>query len=177
MKKIEAIFSFCKKQDKDSVKHSSIFFPKTESHRLDIGKGSAMTVKSQSLLHARPWPLTFIWFLVLLSNSAYTSASNHSEAISFSSVQSLSYIQLFATPWTAAWQASLSITNSWSLLKLMSIESLMPSSHLILCRPFSSHLQSFPALGSFPMSQFFTSSGQGIGVSASTSILPMNIQD
>ena len=53
----------------------------------------------------------------------------------FSSVQSLSRVQLFATPWTAARQASLSITNSWSLLKLMSIESVMPSNHLILSHP------------------------------------------
>ena len=53
----------------------------------------------------------------------------------FSSVQSLSHVQLFATPWTAAHQASLSITNSWSLLKLMPIESVMPSNHLILCQP------------------------------------------
>ena len=53
----------------------------------------------------------------------------------FSSAQWLSCIQLFATPWTAACQASLSITNSWSLLKLMSIELVMPSSHLILCLP------------------------------------------
>ena len=52
-----------------------------------------------------------------------------------SSVQSLSCVQLFATPWTAACQVSLSITNSWSLLKLMSIESVMPSNHLILCHP------------------------------------------
>ena len=55
--------------------------------------------------------------------------------VMFSSVQSLSRLQLFATPWTTARQASLSITNSWSLLKLMSIESVMPSNHLILCRP------------------------------------------
>ena len=53
----------------------------------------------------------------------------------FSSVQLLSRVQLFATPWTAAHQASLSITSFWSLLKLMSIESVMPSNHLILCRP------------------------------------------
>ena len=52
-----------------------------------------------------------------------------------SSVQSLSHVWLFATPWTAAHQASLSITNSWSLLKLMSIESVMPSNHLLLCHP------------------------------------------
>ena len=93
------------------------------------------------------------------------------------SVQSLSCVQISATPWTAPCQASLSITNSWSLLKLMSIESVMPSNHLILCSPFSSCRQSFPASGTFPMNQFFTSGGQSIGVSASTSVLPMNIQD
>ena len=150
-----------------------------------------------------------------------------------------------APPWTAACQASLSITNSQSLLKLMSIESVMPSiqpSHPLLslpppafklpqhqirsdqiscsvssdslwphglqhvripcpspspgacsnscllsrwCHPtissfvvrFSSSLQSFPVSGSFPMTQFFTSGGQSIGVSASASVLPMNIQD
>ena len=53
----------------------------------------------------------------------------------FSSVQSLSHVQLFVTPWTAAWQASLSITKSWSLLKLTSIEMVRPSNHLILYRP------------------------------------------
>ena len=57
------------------------------------------------------------------------------EDLSASSVQSLSRVQLFATPWSAACQASLSITNSWSLLKLMCIESVMPSSPLILCHP------------------------------------------
>ena len=55
--------------------------------------------------------------------------------VRFSSVQSLSRVRLFVTPWTAARQASLSITNSWSLLKLMSVESVMPSNHLILCCP------------------------------------------
>ena len=95
----------------------------------------------------------------------------------FSSVQSLSCVRLFATPWTAARQASLSLTNSWSLLRPMSIESVMPSNHLILCRPFSSCLQSSPASGSFPMSQFFTSGGQSFGASVLASVLPMNIQD
>ena len=57
------------------------------------------------------------------------------DSFHFSSVQSLSHVQLFATPWTTACQASLSITNSRSSLKLMSIESVMPSSHLILCHP------------------------------------------
>ena len=195
----------------------------------------------------------------------------------FSSVQLLSPVQLFVTPWTAACQVSLSFTNSWGLLK--SIESVMPSNHLILSRPllflpsifpsirvfskesvlcikwlkyqsfsfsispssgysglisfrmywldllavpgtlknllqhhslkvsilwhsaffivqlshplirwchstisssvvpFSSCPQSFPASGSFPISQLFTSGGQSIGASASASVLPMNIQD
>ena len=77
------------------------------------------------------------------------------------------------TPWTAAHQPPLSNTDSQSLLKLMSIVSVMPSNHLILCHPFSSCFQSFLASGSFPLSQFFTSGGQGIGVSASASVLPM----
>jgi len=71
------------------------------------------------------------------------------DAMIFSSVQSLSRVWLFATTWTAAHQASLSITNSWSLFKLMSIELVMPFNHLILCLPFSFCLQSFPASGSF----------------------------
>ena len=72
------------------------------------------------------------------------------------SVQSLSCVRLFVTPWTETRQASLSISNSRSLLKLMSIESVMPSSHLILCHPLLLRLQSFPASGSFPMSQVFS---------------------
>ena len=91
----------------------------------------------------------------------------------FSSVQSLSRAQLFVTPRTAARQASLSITNSWSLLKLTSIESMMPSNHLILCRPLLLLSSIFQASGSFPVSQFFTSGGQRIGVSASASVLPI----
>ena len=92
------------------------------------------------------------------------------------SVQSLSQVWLFATPQMAAHQVSLSVTNSRSLVKLMSIEWMMPSNHLVLCRLFSSCLQFFPASRSFPMSQFFASSGKSIGTSASTSVLPMNIQ-
>ena len=84
---------------------------------------------------------------------------------------------LFATPWIAALQASLSITNSRSLLKLMSIEWVMPSSHLILCRPLLLLPQSLPASGSFLMSQLFAWGGQSIGVSASASVLPVNTQD
>ena len=93
-------------------------------------------------------------------------------SIHFSSVQSFSRVWLFVTPWTAAWQASLSITNSRSLLKFKAIRSVMPSNHLILI-PFSSCLQSFPSSGSFQISRFFASGGQRLGVSASASDLPM----
>ena len=69
--------------------------------------------------------------------------------IQFSSVQSLCPVRLFATPWTVARQASMSITNSWSLLKLMSIESVMPSKHLILCRPLLLPPSVFPSIRVF----------------------------
>ena len=83
----------------------------------------------------------------------------------------------FWPSWPAAHQTSLSITNSWSLLKLMSIELVMPSTQLILCCPWFLLPSIFPALGSFQMSRFFTSGGQGIGVSALASVLPMKIKD
>ena len=91
-------------------------------------------------------------------------------------VQLLSHARLLAAPWTAACQAFLSFTVSWSLLKLMSIELVMLSNHLILCHSLPSCPQSLPASGSFTMSQFFTSGGQSIGASASASVLPMSIQ-
>ena len=90
------------------------------------------------------------------------------------SIQSLSRVRLFATPWTAAHHASLSITNSLNLLKLMSIKSVMPSNHLILCCPRLFLSSIFPRTGSFPMSQFFAPGGQSIGVSASASVLQWN---
>ena len=89
------------------------------------------------------------------------------------SVQSLSHVWLFVTPWTAG-QASLSITDSWRSCPLSQWCPPTISSSVI---PFSSHLQSFLASGSFQMSQFFASGGQSTGVSASTSVLPVNIQD
>ena len=97
----------------------------------------------------------------------------------FSSVQfshSVSHVWLSVTPWIAAGQASLSITNSQSLLKLMFIESVMPSNHLIHCHPLLLPPSIFPASGSFQMSQLFASGAQSIGVSASASVLPINIQ-
>ena len=107
---------------------------------------------------------------------------------SVSSVQLLSCVQLFATPQTAACQASLSVTNSQSLLKLMSIESVMPSSHLILCCPLLLTPSTFPSIRVFSnesvlhirwpvleLMEKLSSEGQSIGASASA--LPMNIQD
>ena len=99
------------------------------------------------------------------------------QSFQFSSVQALSHTQLFVTPWTAALQASLSITNSQSLLKLISIELVMLSIHLILCSPLILVLSIFPNIWVFAMSQFFASCGQSIGASASASILPMSIRD
>ena len=86
------------------------------------------------------------------------------------------YVQLFVTPWTAVCQASLTITNSQSLLKLMFLES---GCHLVILNsviPFSSFLKPFPASGSFLMSWLFTSCGQSNGASTSASVLPMNVQ-
>ena len=96
-------------------------------------------------------------------------------------VQSLSHVQLFVTPWTAARQAPLSFTISWSLLKLMSVESVMPSNYLIHCHSFL-FLQTsvFPSIRVFSKvskkSWLFASGGQSIGASASQHPLPMNIQ-
>ena len=90
--------------------------------------------------------------------------------------ESLSRVRLFATPWIAAHQASLSITNSWSLPKPMSIESVMSSNHLILCHPLLLLPSIPPSIRVFPMSQLFTWGGQGIGVSALASFLPKKSQ-
>ena len=96
----------------------------------------------------------------------------------FSSVQSLGGVRLFMTPWTAACQASLSITNYRSLLKLMSIKLVMPSNRLILCCSLLLLLSIFPSIGVFSNeSALLISIGQSIGVSALASVLPMNTQD
>ena len=91
-------------------------------------------------------------------------------------VQFLSQVRLFVTPWTAAYQASLSFIISCSLFKSCPLSQWCHPIILSSVTPFSSCLQSFPASGSFLMNQFFTSSGQSIGASASASVLPVNIQ-
>ena len=90
----------------------------------------------------------------------------------------LSHVQLFVTPWTAAWQASLSFTISWSLLRFMSIESLMLSNHLILCHLLLLY-SIFPTSGFFffpPMSWLFASGGQSVRTSALASVFSVKIQ-
>ena len=86
-------------------------------------------------------------------------------------------VQFFVTPWTAAHQASLSFIISWSLLKLISIESMMPPNHLILYSPLLLLLSIFPSIRVFSNELALLSGGQSVRVSASTSVLPMNIQE
>ena len=94
-----------------------------------------------------------------------------------SSVQSLSRVWLFATPWTAELQASLSITNSRSPSKLISIELVMPSNHLILCHPILLLPSIFPSIRVFSNESVYCIRWPKYGVSALTSVLPMNTQD
>ena len=110
----------------------------------------------------------FFFILIVIINNSKVNIPAYAQE--FLSVQ---FSLTLCNPiWTAARQVSLSITNSRNLLKLMSIESVMPSNHLILCHPLSYCLQSFPGSGSFQMSQFFASGSQSIGISASASVLP-----
>ena len=95
----------------------------------------------------------------------------------FSSVQSLSHVRLFATPWTAPCQASLSITNSRSLLKLKSIELVMPSNHLILCHPFLLPPSIFPSIRVFSNESVLCITWPKYQSFSLTPVLPMNIQD
>ena len=118
---------------------------------------------------------TYLYFFVNMTVgwSPRIEMAEFKNSVHFSSVQSLSHVRLFVTPWTTACQASLSIINSHSPPKPMSIESMMPSKHLILGRPLLLLSSIFPSIRVFSNE----SGGQSIGVSASTSVLPMNTQD
>ena len=120
----------------------------------------------------QPWSLTFVRNT---PKSVYHLSGCSSRQPQFSSVTQ-SCLTL-CNPMDCTRQASLSITNSQSLLKLMSIKSVMPSNHLLLCCPLLLLSSIFPSIRVFQMSQFFTLSGQSIRVSATASVLPMNIQD
>ena len=104
------------------------------------------------------------------------SPSVYSECLVPAVVHLPSCVQLFATPWTTATQASLSFTIAQSLLKLMFTESVMASNHLILCHPLLLRPSIFPSMRVFSNELLFPSSGQNIGASALASALPMNIQ-
>jgi len=120
-----------------------------------------------------------IWYLLILcSELNYLRVFQVSKVYAqFSSLQLLSRVRLFVTPWIEARQAPLSITISRSSLKLTSIESVMPSSHLILCRPLFLQPPIPPSIRVFfPMSQLFAWGGQRTGVSALASFLPKNTQ-
>ena len=118
--------------------------------------------------------LFFYWRTIYLQNFGVFCQTSTWISYQFSSVQSLSHVWLFVTRWIAARQASLSITNFWRLLKLMSTESVMPSSHLILCRPLLLLPSIFSSIRVFSNDSVLCIS---IEVSASASVLPMNFQD
>ena len=110
--------------------------------------------------------------------STSSSSVLHYFPVQFSSVQLLSRVGLFVTLWTVACQASLSITKSWSLLRLMSIGSvMMPSNHLILCHSLLLPPSIFPSIRVFSNESVPSIRWPSIEVSASVSVLPMNIQD
>ena len=123
------------------------------------------------------WPSD--WTCISCTGRQGSLSLSHQGRPKCSSVQSLSCVWLFATPWTAARQASLSITNSRSLLKLMSIESVMPSNNLILCHPLLLPPSILPSIRVFQMSQFFTSVAKVLEFQFQLQhqSLPMNIQD
>ena len=124
-----------------------------------------------------PWPLNtllldecFYFFIVMRLLKQQILAFSL-----ISSVQSLNHVLLFVTPWTVSHQASLSITNSQSFLKLMSMESIMPFNHLILCHPLLLLPSIFPSIRVFSNESVLRIRWPNIGVSASASVLPINI--
>ena len=116
-----------------------------------------------------PWPRDRT-LVSWIAGRFFTAESPEKPSVNLAVVQSLSCVRLFVTPWIAACQSSPSITISWILLKLISIESVMPSNHPI-------HYCPILLSGCFLISQLFTSGGQSIGVSASASVFPKNILD
>ena len=119
------------------------------------------------------------WMLILTQawRSSFLNLHCHYSPWSLSVQFSCSFMSDSATPWTAAHQASLPITNSQSLLKLMSIELVMPSNHLILCHPLLLPPSIFPSIRVFSNESTLPMRCQSIGVSALASVLPVNIQD
>ena len=135
---------------------------------------SALSLGCYSLVPSTPWaPVSCHCHPALEVRGWMVLSSSNCQ---FSSVQLLSHVWLFVTSWSAAHQASLSITNSRSSCKLMSIELVIPSNHLILCHPLLFLPSTFPSIRVFTNESVLASGGQRIGVSASASVLPMNIR-
>ena len=163
----------------NSVKHIDIhsvqiprelnfsLYPQVQAIQKSLQVSISKTHSNTKHCYPCPWPSG--------SPQQFTNSLSMSILVTLKSilvVQLLSHIQFFVNPWTAAQQAPLSFTISWSLLKLMSIESVIPSNHLSPPSPalnLSQHQ-------SFPISRLFASGGQSIGTSASASVLPVNIQ-
>ena len=122
-------------------------------------------------------PTMNFWVLLYVASSWQEPINISVVSVQFISVQLLSHVQLFATPWTVACQASLFITNSQSLLKLMSIELVMSSNHLILCCPLLLLLSIFLSIRVFSNESVLHIRWPKIWSFSSASILPMNIQD
>ena len=163
------------------TKHSTAYPGSTVAKNLPTNAGE-MWVRSlgreDPLDKERKWqptPVPLAWEILQTEElGRWTIVHGMAKSWTCPSVQfSCSGVSDFGSPWTAACQASLFFTISRSLRKLMSIESMTPSNHLILCYP----LLLLPSSGSFPMSQLIASGGQSIGLLASVSVLPMNIQD
>ena len=144
------------------------------SHVECLQKADLQTGDPQDFV--KPLVLTLAVLLIQDMISAPSLTTDFQNALAATAVvQLLSHVRFFVTPWTAAHQASPSLTISWSLLKLMSIDLVMPSNHLVLCCPLL--LPSiFPIIRIFSSESALASGGQNIGASASASVLPMNIQ-
>ena len=136
---------------------------------------SSLWTHIYSSLFSPAHPVYTWWPWSIINTIEQRKFSEASLRIQFNSVQSLSHVWLFATSWTAAQQASLPITTPGACSNSCPSSQWCHPTISSSVVPFSSCLQSFPASGPFPMSQFFSSAAQSIGVSASTSVLPMNI--
>ena len=124
-------------------------------------------------LRFQSWRTAVIWGLLMFSDSS----SGWLSILNKVHLCHLLFSHSVVTPWTAAHQTSLSITNFQRLLKLMYIKLVVPSNHLILSHPYFLLPSIFPTSGSFPMSQFLASGGQSIRISALAPVLPVNVQD
>ena len=140
------------------------------SNQKETSIGYFLEIKKRNQKHTHTRYLTTKYIL-----KSYNHLSSFEQRERKSSVQWLSRVRL-CEPMDCSMPGFLPITNSWSLLKLVPIKSVKPSNHLILCRPLLPS-SIYPSIRVFSKSQFFASGGQSIGVSASASVLPMNIQD